>query len=78
MAKRDSKAGNGAAPEPTQAPHPAPAAAGGCEVSVRRTGRVVEITLTSSNDYAAIELYDSLVRSVRKGSLRLELGPIRA
>ncbi len=78
MAKRDSKAGNGAAPEPTQAPHPAPAAPDGSKVSLRRIGRVVEITLTSSNDYAAIELYDSLVRLVRKGSLRLDLGPIRA
>lgn len=78
MAQRDSEAGNGAAPEPTQALHPAPAVAGGCKVSVRRTGQMVEITLTSSNDYAAIELYDSLVRSVQKGCLRLELGPIRA
>lgn len=78
MAQRDSEAGNGAAPEPTQAPHPASAVAGGCKLSVRRAGRMVEITLTFSNDYAAIELYDSLVRSVQKGCLRLKLGPIRA
>jgi hypothetical protein len=74
---RDSEAGNGAAPEPTQAPRLAPTAIGGCEVSVRRTGRVVEIALASSSDYATIELYDTLVRSVQKGSLRLELSPLR-
>ncbi len=77
MIHRDSEAGNGAAPEPTQAPRLAPAAIGGFEVSVRRTGRVVEIALASSSDYAAIELYDTLVRSVQRGSLRLELGPLR-
>jgi hypothetical protein len=74
---RDSEAGNGAAPEPTQAPRLAPTAIGGCEVSVRRTGRVVEIALAFSSDYATIELYDTLVRSVQKGSLRLELSPLR-
>jgi len=48
-------------------------ATGGCKVAVRRIGHSVEITLTSSNEYASIELYDSLVQTVKNGSLRLEV-----
>lgn len=47
--------------------------ADGNKVAIRRMGRVVEITLTSSNEYAGIELYDSLVQSMRNGSLRFEV-----
>lgn len=47
--------------------------ADGNKVGIRRMGRVAEITLTSSNEYATIELYDSLVQSMRNGSLRFEV-----
>ena len=40
---------------------------------MRRRGAAVEITLTSGNEYASIELHDSLVRAVRKGFLHLDL-----
>jgi len=45
----------------------------GYKVAIRRTGPSVEITLTAGNEYASIELYDSLIQSINKGSLRLEL-----
>lgn len=74
MAHQDGKARDGIGPEPPQVSKIVPqAVAGGYKVGIRRTGQAVEITLTSSNEYASIELYDSLVQSLRKGSLRLEL-----
>ena len=74
MAHQDGKARDGIGPEPSQASKTIPqAVAGGYQVAIRRIGQAVEITLTSSNEYAGIELYDSLVRSLSKGSLRLEL-----
>ena len=45
----------------------------GYKVAIRRTGPSVEITLTAGNEYASIELYDSLIQSINKGTLRLEL-----
>lgn len=72
MAHQDGRAR--VSPELPQTPGGLPqAGAGGCKVAIRRTGQSVEITLTSSSEYASIELYDSLVRSVDRGSLRLEL-----
>ena len=47
--------------------------ASGYRIAVHRTGQTVQITLTSSDEYASIELYDSLIQSVKKGCLRLEL-----
>ena len=59
---------------PTQAAGTAPqATANGYRVALRRVGPSVEITLTASNDYAGMELYDSLMRSVKSGHLRFEI-----
>lgn len=59
---------------PTPAPSPAPqAAANGYRIALRRNGPAVEITLTASNDYAGMELYDTLLQSVKSGHLRFEI-----
>lgn len=59
---------------PTQAPSAAPqAAVNGYRIALRRTGPSVEITLTAANDYAGMELYDSLLQSVQSGHLRFEI-----
>ncbi len=59
---------------PTQAPSPAPpVAANGYRIALRRNGPAVEITLTASNDYAGMELYDTLLQSVKSGHLRFEI-----
>ena len=47
--------------------------ANGYSIALRRNGRSVEITLTASNDYASMELYDSLIRSIKSGHLRFEV-----
>ena len=74
MADQDNKAGSGLEPEASQAPGAVrQAVAGGCSVAVRRTGKSVEVTLTANDEYAAIQLYDSLVQSISRGRLRLEL-----
>ena len=49
------------------------AGAGGYKVALRRTGPSVEIILTSSTEYASIELYDRLKQSLENGSLRLDV-----
>lgn len=54
------------------------AVAGGYTIGIRRTGTSVQITLTSANEYASMELYDSLVQSVERGCLRLELKLLRS
>ena len=73
MAQQDGKAGSGISPRASQA------AAGGYGVAIRRVGPAVEITLTSGSEYDSIELYDSLIQSVERGYLRLELNlPRRA
>lgn len=60
--------------EPVQAPGgPSHAVADGYKVAIRRIGCAVEITLTSSDEYAGIELYDMLMQSLQNGSLRLEV-----
>jgi hypothetical protein len=74
LAHQDDKAGSGLEPEMSQGPGAArQPAVGGYGVAVRRTGKAVEITLTANDEYAGIELYDSLVQSIKKGQLRLEL-----
>ena len=74
MAHQDGEAGDGVSPKPLQVSKTVPqVVAGGYQVAIRRTGHTVEIILTSGNEYASIELYDSLVQSLKKGSLRLEL-----
>ncbi len=74
MAHQDDKAGSGLEPETSQGPGAArQPAVGGYGVAVRRIGKAVEITLTANDEYAGIELYDSLVQSIEKGQLRLEL-----
>ena len=74
MANYNVRAGSGAGPDPSQAPDAAPhEVAGGYGVTIRRVGHAVEIVLTSSSEYASIELYDSLVQSAKKGRLQLEL-----
>ena len=54
-------------------PGPAPDAAAGLQVGIRRHGNVVDIVLTARDSYAAIALYDHLVRSMQQGSLRLDI-----
>lgn len=74
MAHNNDEAGNGIGPKPSQiSDATVRAVAGGYKIAIQRTGQAVQITLTSSDEYASIELYDNLVQSVRKGSLRLEL-----
>lgn len=51
----------------------APATESGFGVAIRRNGRLVEITLLAANDYAGMQLYDMLVRSIQDGCLRLGL-----
>jgi len=74
LAHEDGKAGSETGPGPSQVSNTASqAVTGGYGIAIRRTGQSVEITLTSRNEYASIELYDSLVQSLGKGSLRIEL-----
>lgn len=72
MAQQDD--GNDKQPPSAQvskgAPQPLTA---GYKVAMRRTGPSVEITLTANNEYASMELYDNLMQSINKGTLRLEL-----
>ena len=72
LAHQGSKAEDGTGQEPLQ-PGATATKAGGCKVGIRRTGRIVEITLASHTEYASIELYDSLVQAIKEGSLRLSL-----
>ena len=58
---------------PTQAPSPVPQVPAGYRIGLRRNGQTVEITLTAGNDYAAMELYDTLLQSVKAGHLRFEV-----
>ena len=71
MTQRDGSA------RPTQAPSAASQAASqsaaGYRVALRRNGPTVEITLTASDDYAGMALYDSLLQSVQSGHLRFEI-----
>jgi hypothetical protein len=63
---------------PTQASSTAPqVAASGYRIALRRNGPSVEITLTADNDYAGMELYDSLLQSVKSGHLRFEIALAR-
>lgn len=78
MTHEDGKAGSETDPEPSQVSNTASQAASqavaeGYGIAIRRTGQSVVITLTSRNEYASIEMYDSLVQSLGKGSLRIEL-----
>lgn len=74
MSHEDGRAGSGTDPEPLQASDAiSQATAGGYGVAIRRVGHSVQITLTSGTEYASIELYDSLVQSLEKGLLRIEL-----
>ncbi len=50
-----------------------PALTEGYRVAIRRSGQAVEITLAAGNEYASVELYDSLVQSMKNGSLRLNV-----
>ena len=40
---------------------------------IRRDGRTVRVELQLESEYAAIELYDRLVRSAQAGELRLDV-----
>ncbi len=72
MARHDDQDGNRA--EPAQVSDAAShAVAGGYKIAIRRTGQSVEITLTSASEYASMELYDSLIQSVKGGRLHLEI-----
>jgi len=74
LADEDGKAGSETGPGPLQVSNTASqAAAEGYGVAIRRVGQSVQITLTSGTEYASIELYDSLVQSIEKGFLRIEL-----
>lgn len=50
-----------------------PTAGSGFGVAIRRNGRLVEITLQAADDYAGIQLFEMLIRSVEDGCLRLEI-----
>ncbi len=64
--------------QPTQASEVATQVpANGYSIALRRNGPSVEITLTASNDYASMELYDSLIRSIKSGHLRFEIDVAR-
>ena len=79
MARQDGEDGIGPPQEHLQATGTAsPIGADGHTIGIRRTGLVVEITLTSANEYASIELYELLVRSAERGALHIELGPSRS
>lgn len=76
MAQQDGEEGRRA--EPVQARDIAsPTAAYGYKIAIRRNGTSVEITLTSANDYASMQLYDSLIQSAKNGCLRLEVSLAR-
>lgn len=76
MARHDDQDGNRA--EPAQVSDAAShAVAGGYKIAIRRTGQSVEITLTSASEYASMELYDSLIQSVKGGCLRLDINMAR-
>lgn len=64
--------------QPTQASSPVPQVAAGYRIALRRNGPSVEITLTAGNDYAGMELYDSLLQSVKSGHLRFEVALARS
>ena len=63
--------------QPTEASNATPQPAG-YRIALRRNGPAVEITLTASNDYAGMELYDTLLQSVKSGHLRFELALARS
>lgn len=44
-----------------------------CGVSVRRIGNVVHLSLSAADDYRAIEFYERLVESAKKGKLQFDL-----
>lgn len=74
MTRQDGDDGIETHPEHPRLPSAAPqAVAGRYTIGMRRTGAAVTITLTSASEYASMELYDSLVQSVERGVLRLEL-----
>ena len=72
MTQNDSERDGSARPTQVSSTAPQPTASG-YRVALRRNGPSVEITLTASNEYAGIELYDSLLQSVKSGHLRLEI-----
>lgn len=49
-------------------------ATAGVQISVKRDGCLVQISLTSGSEYLSIELYDNLVQSIKRGALRLDIG----
>ncbi len=77
MAQHDGGERRSAAPAPAS-DSASPAATNGCKIAIRRNGNAVEVTLTSADDYASIQLYDSLVQSAETGCLRLEVSLARS
>lgn len=74
MARQDRKGRTDAPSRHSGVPSPAPPAKkGDYTIGIRRIGELVEITLAAGSEYAAMELYDSLVQSAERGYLRLEL-----
>ena len=47
---------------------------GDVRIGVRRDGCLVHISLRSDTESLCIELHEHLVRSIKKGSVRLEIG----
>jgi hypothetical protein len=47
---------------------------GKVHLTVSRRGQSVQMALRCSDEYAAIEVYERIVRSVKDGKLRLDLG----
>ena len=74
MARPNGDDGLETRPEHSGLPSATPlAVAGGYTIGIRRTGAAVTITLTSSSEYAGMELYDSLLQSIKAGHLRFEI-----
>jgi hypothetical protein len=45
----------------------------GMSISIKRSGNGVQICLTCSGDYQAIELYDRLVEAAQSGKVTIDL-----
>lgn len=66
--------GTGMRPEPSPTPNAVSRTTnGGYKIALQRSSTDVLITVTSRDEYSSIELYDRLLKSVKSGSLCLEM-----
>ena len=45
----------------------------GCKIGIQRRGTVVYLSLESTSEYVAIELFERLVKGAKSGTLKLDL-----